>query len=487
MDPSCQDSLYPKLQDECELKPEGEQSMGSAGEDLQQFHGRERSPAVFTEGDFLSPENGDTPDYFFLTSQPSPPLTLNYSGSFFIETTPQSQHDQETLFNIMSGILGLSPFSAPQSSSRQESLYSVSEAIQNHMDLYSSSQPNLDISVQQPFPNQLYSAFSSTEDIHQVPSSPNLGSFSSSQCFFDSKVIASKNEMDISPISPSLDSFTSSCPQWETQAPQNFTQASYHSGDLLHSESSLSIFHPLESKVESVLSACCQHLGDMAEDATLYSSMDFTCQSDTYPTPPCNFNDSKVDLKPQVLPELKFQLSHQVAMPELMSQGDISQHQTAPLISTDFLGHSPTADIMLPAAGGISLEEPRKRYRRNKFPAKCFRPKPHEKAFACPVETCIRSFARSDELNRHLRIHTGHKPFQCRICLRNFSRSDHLTTHIRTHTGEKPFSCDLCGRRFARSDEKKRHGKVHIKQKARTEEKLKGLGFYTMGLSFGTL
>uniref|UniRef100_A0A8C4YTT1 C2H2-type domain-containing protein n=1 Tax=Gopherus evgoodei TaxID=1825980 RepID=A0A8C4YTT1_9SAUR len=76
---------------------------------------------------------------------------------------------------------------------------------------------------------------------------------------------------------------------------------------------------------------------------------------------------------------------------------------------------------------------------------------PHEKSFACPVENCIRSFARSDELNRHLRIHTGHKPFQCRICLRNFSRSDHLTTHIRTHTGEKPFSCDICGRRFARS------------------------------------
>ncbi len=82
---------------------------------------------------------------------------------------------------------------------------------------------------------------------------------------------------------------------------------------------------------------------------------------------------------------------------------------------------------------------------------------------------------------RHIRIHTGDKPFQCKICARAFSRSDHLTTHIRTHTGgrekthlsikkkriisflEKPFSCDTCGRRFARSDERKRHGKVHQK------------------------
>lgn len=86
-------------------------------------------------------------------------------------------------------------------------------------------------------------------------------------------------------------------------------------------------------------------------------------------------------------------------------------------------------------------------------------------------------------LFRHIRIHTGDKPFQCKICARAFSRSDHLTTHIRTHTGgkifhcqifciinvfffkEKPFSCDTCGRRFARSDERKRHAKVHQKSR----------------------
>ncbi len=70
----------------------------------------------------------------------------------------------------------------------------------------------------------------------------------------------------------------------------------------------------------------------------------------------------------------------------------------------------------------------------------------------CPAEGCDRRFSRSDELTRHIRIHTGHNPFQCRICMRNFSRSDHLTTHIRTHTGEKPFACDFCGRKFARSE-----------------------------------
>jgi len=95
---------------------------------------------------------------------------------------------------------------------------------------------------------------------------------------------------------------------------------------------------------------------------------------------------------------------------------------------------------------------------------------PSERPYACPVETCPRRFSRSDELTRHMRTHTGHKPFQCRICMRNFSRSDHLTTHIRTHTGEKPFACETCGRRFARSDERRRHMKIHLREQAKKEE-----------------
>ena len=161
---------------------------------------------------------------------------------------------------------------------------------------------------------------------------------------------------------------------------------------------------------------------------------------------------------------------------DLATTGTLLQPLTQQPLSMPQPAHHPSLSSGNHAGGllsQISLQTkarkpPSRRPQNSTIPKKPKVPKPNsEKPHVCPVDNCGKRFSRSDELTRHLRIHTGQKPFQCHICLRCFSRSDHLTTHIRTHTGEKPFACDTCGRRFTRSDERKRHKKVHEKEAAR--------------------
>uniref|UniRef100_A0A8D2JH06 C2H2-type domain-containing protein n=1 Tax=Varanus komodoensis TaxID=61221 RepID=A0A8D2JH06_VARKO len=58
--------------------------------------------------------------------------------------------------------------------------------------------------------------------------------------------------------------------------------------------------------------------------------------------------------------------------------------------------------------------------------------------FPCTWPNCEKRFARSDELARHYRTHTGEKHFACPLCEKRFMRSDHLTKHARRHPAFRP-------------------------------------------------
>lgn len=55
-----------------------------------------------------------------------------------------------------------------------------------------------------------------------------------------------------------------------------------------------------------------------------------------------------------------------------------------------------------------------------------FLPPTGERPFECTWASCRKRFARSDELARHTRTHTGEKNFVCPVCQKRFMRSDHL-------------------------------------------------------------
>ncbi|ODV97438.1 hypothetical protein PACTADRAFT_2005 [Pachysolen tannophilus NRRL Y-2460] len=55
------------------------------------------------------------------------------------------------------------------------------------------------------------------------------------------------------------------------------------------------------------------------------------------------------------------------------------------------------------------------------------------RSFQCSdFPPCSMSFTRSEHLARHIRSHTGEKPFKCQLCQKNFSRLDNLRQHKQT-------------------------------------------------------
>eukprot|EP00106_Octopus_bimaculoides_P014871 XP_014782313.1 PREDICTED: early growth response protein 1-like [Octopus bimaculoides] len=75
-----------------------------------------------------------------------------------------------------------------------------------------------------------------------------------------------------------------------------------------------------------------------------------------------------------------------------------------------------------------------------------------EKPYHCDI--CDESFSRNDSLTAHKHIHTGEKPYQWNICAKPFSRSNSLIKHKHTHTGEKQYQCDICGKLLIRTAKK---------------------------------
>jgi DNA-directed RNA polymerase subunit RPC12/RpoP len=61
---------------------------------------------------------------------------------------------------------------------------------------------------------------------------------------------------------------------------------------------------------------------------------------------------------------------------------------------------------------------------------------------------CFQSFAKTRQLNKHMRIHFATDPFQCAECPEAFAALAVLKHHMSAHNEDKSFRCTECSKLF---------------------------------------
>mmetsp|Transcript_20395 Transcript_20395/g.32867 ORF Transcript_20395/g.32867 Transcript_20395/m.32867 type:complete len:426 (+) Transcript_20395:253-1530(+) len=79
--------------------------------------------------------------------------------------------------------------------------------------------------------------------------------------------------------------------------------------------------------------------------------------------------------------------------------------------------------------------------------------------YSCKL--CNRTFNFRFNLKRHVKMHTGQRPYVCAVCKYAFNLKGNLQIHFRVHMKIKPFGCFICKRRFTMKQNRDTHMRTH--------------------------
>merc|ERR1719384_2197757 len=86
-----------------------------------------------------------------------------------------------------------------------------------------------------------------------------------------------------------------------------------------------------------------------------------------------------------------------------------------------------------------------------------------ERPYSCDI--CEKKFTVKSTLRTHMKVHVGGKNLICHVCQSMFSSKTSLKVHMRLHTGALPYKCDQCDKRFRTpANRKTRTQSVHMKK-----------------------
>ena len=81
-------------------------------------------------------------------------------------------------------------------------------------------------------------------------------------------------------------------------------------------------------------------------------------------------------------------------------------------------------------------------------------------------------FHFSGSFDRHTRMHTNDKPYQCSFCPKRFTEACKKSVHERIHSGAKPYPCQHCSKSFRTATQRQIHQRSHTKVSYRVSNKI---------------